>query len=389
MKLEQTVDIGTDVAAFFVFHPGDLQHRSDDPLDWYDYDFACRKEFESGNLVAFRTGGDGGYQLRITSGDLTSAEREHETGSWAFGYTVRHGRVLLDNGDFLPSGEARPIGKASKDQWVDVANGDYRVTVHPIARNDNSLPDYVVRFEPVDNPLRIAASPTPPDLIGLVGETPRAAHGMSADSIHGSRAEDKPLDRAYPLLVAPGQYVLPGGNVSVPVSDAIFEAVSGDDRSLLNVNEGGDIYLVLAPTGEIPGLATLVWQHGSSQLAGEPGRISLRGERLVRVKGQRAGGVLPEAEVEPVTRKTSVLEKSEIAALQEAFAAYVDSHPKGRSAVRASLFEREWVAAMTSGDALTTRLIALVPMPVETRFRLYEASDAERARELISLLKPG
>ncbi|MBC8134531.1 MAG: hypothetical protein H8F28_01420 [Fibrella sp.] len=386
MKLEQTMDIGTDVASFFLFHPEDLKHRSEDPLDWYAYDFSCRKEFEAGNLVAFRTGGDGGYQLRLTGGDLTDAERTRETGSWGFGYTVRHGRVLVDNGDFLPSEEARAASKVPEGQWVDVPDGDYRVTVHPIVREDDSLPDYVVRFEPVDKPLRIAESATPPDLICLEGDTPKAAKPVSADGFYRIKADDKPLLSTYPLLVVPGQYVLPGGNTSIPVSDELFNAVREDDESL--TNEEGDVYVVLAPDEVTPGLATLAWVHGSSQLTGNPGRLSLRGERLVRVKGQREGKLLPEANVEPVTPDDSVLTESEIAALQGAFAAYADSHREGREAVRISLFERERIAAMTSGDALTTRLIELVPMPIETRFHLYEASNTERAHGLISLLKP-
>ena len=77
--------MGTDVAALFLCHPDDLAHRANDPLDWYDYGFACSKEFEAGNLIAFRTGGDGGYSLRLAGGNLTAAERAQETNSWEWG----------------------------------------------------------------------------------------------------------------------------------------------------------------------------------------------------------------------------------------------------------------------------------------------------------------
>jgi hypothetical protein len=64
--LDRTLDLGTDVAAFFLFHPDDLAHRQGDPIDWYTYDFACRPEFAAGRLIAFLTGSDGGYRFRRT-----------------------------------------------------------------------------------------------------------------------------------------------------------------------------------------------------------------------------------------------------------------------------------------------------------------------------------
>ncbi len=173
MGFNQTVDIGTDVASFFIFHPDDLTYRKNDPLDWHAYDFACGKEFKAGNLIAFRTGSDCGYQLRLTDGDLTKAERDAQTGSWEWGFTVRHEKVFVDNGDYLPSDEGRSMSRAPKSQWVEIPNGDYRVKVHPIERDDDSLPDYVVCFSPVKTPLHIAESLAPPDLLPVKSDPPK------------------------------------------------------------------------------------------------------------------------------------------------------------------------------------------------------------------------
>jgi hypothetical protein len=63
--------IGTDVAAWLIFHPDDLFHRDDDPINWWAQDFAIRKEFSTGTLVAVSTGGDGGYKIRVTDGSRT------------------------------------------------------------------------------------------------------------------------------------------------------------------------------------------------------------------------------------------------------------------------------------------------------------------------------
>ena len=58
--VDRTVTVGTDVANLFLFHPDDLKHREVAPSDWAYTDFACGREFNEGNLIAFRTGGDGG-----------------------------------------------------------------------------------------------------------------------------------------------------------------------------------------------------------------------------------------------------------------------------------------------------------------------------------------
>ena len=48
---DRTVEIGTDVAGFLIFHPDDLAHRAADPIAWYAYSFAYRKESAAGRLV--------------------------------------------------------------------------------------------------------------------------------------------------------------------------------------------------------------------------------------------------------------------------------------------------------------------------------------------------
>lgn len=390
MNLDQTIDIGTDIASFYLFHPDDLEHRKDDPLDWFAYGFSCRKEFEAGNLVAFRTGGDGGYRLRVTDGDMTDGERTGEVGAWEFGYTVRHGRVAVDNGDHLPSDQAVSSRKIPTDCWVAIPNGDYRVTVHPIDRTGSedadSLPDYVIRFEPVNAPLRVAHSPTPPDLIPRKGRTPNAVDGLSADGFAPAGTnENTPLAETYPLLVS-DLSVLPGGNTSAPISDELYEVVAGDDRAVLGEDGEGDVYVVAATGDDVPRVATLCLVNGASWLLGEGSRIKLRGKRLVRVVGRADSELLPRARVEPIPRDATPLEKDAVTALQKAFAEYAERYKKGKKAIPSSLFDRERVAAMTSGAALTAWLIERVPMPVETRFRLFGASDAERARELAELL---
>jgi hypothetical protein len=89
--------------------------------------------------------------------------------------------------------------------------------------------------------------------------------------------------------------------------------------------------------------------------------------------------------VEPVERPIAPLGDEEIRALQAAFAEYAARQKEGRNPV--SAFDQDRIAAMTSGKSLTARLIPLLPLPTETRFRLQAASDAERATELRAFLK--
>lgn len=73
--LDQTVSIGTDVATLLLFHPDDLAHRQNDPIAWYSYGFAFRRESAAGTLMAFGTGSDGGYVVCVTTAALTREEQ--------------------------------------------------------------------------------------------------------------------------------------------------------------------------------------------------------------------------------------------------------------------------------------------------------------------------
>lgn len=381
MGFNQTVDIGTDVASFFIFHPDDLAHRENDPLDWYAYEFACGKEFEAGNIIAFRTGGDGGYQLRLTDGDLTKAERDAETGSWEWGFTVRHEKVFVDNGDYLPSDEGRSMSRAPKSQWVEIPNGDYRVKVHPIERKDDSLPDYVVCFSPVKAPLHVAESLAPPDLLPVRSDPPTGTKGIGADDPPGFNTK-APLEKTYPLMVVENEYLLPGGLTRVTLTNKLYEAIDKDDASL--VNQAGRVEIAVAPSDAVPGLATVCTMAGMSQTNDEPWILRLRGKTLVRITQRDDGPLLPVAYVEPVARKGDRLSEAQVKELQTTFEAWAEKQSKRK---QPASFERERIAAMKDGSLMTARIIDQVPVEAEARFHLYEASDADRFTQLMELLK--
>jgi hypothetical protein len=155
--------VGTDVATWFLFHPQDLAHRNQDPFSWWGYDFALSKEFLAGNLVAVSTGADGGFSVRLTNQDLTTRERTYAKYSKKFRLQVRHNRLFLDGGYALNSDDPSDKPEDFPDQWIEVPNGTYEVTVHVLAwdkepgavdrdgrATKSALSSYVVVFKPVD-----------------------------------------------------------------------------------------------------------------------------------------------------------------------------------------------------------------------------------------------
>ena len=93
--------LGTDVAGFVFFHPARLAHRMNDPIGWWDKDFA--EEFRAGWLVAFSTGSDGTFTLKFVRRPLTAVEEKVLVAKECFRYDVRDGRLYWDNSDCLPS----------------------------------------------------------------------------------------------------------------------------------------------------------------------------------------------------------------------------------------------------------------------------------------------
>jgi hypothetical protein len=160
LKIDRVIRVGTDVAAFYLFHLEDLAHRRNAHPKWLA---DCAEEMASGSLVAFETGGGGGFSFRITSGKLTRLEQAHRCCGWTFRAAVRHGQLFLDGGEYIPFKQNKydPRDTSDRwyetimDRWVDVPNGNYRVSVHAIQNSTNDgepidgLTSYVIQFERV------------------------------------------------------------------------------------------------------------------------------------------------------------------------------------------------------------------------------------------------
>ena len=289
--------IGTDVAHFVLFHPADLAHRDDDPIAWYSYDFAYQRDSRAGALIAWGTGSDGGFRIRLTTGELTAAEKQAGCASWRFPLIVRHGRVLLDNTDALP-GQEQMTDPDGADDWYQIDNGAYGVTVYPIDRSEDAkLPDYVVVFTPVASIEGIAVAPTPPDLRPFKDWVPQPGESMASEAgllwpTRLPEAEPMPL-----IVVADDLAALPAMASGFPVITEVAELIFPEDWDTPAPDH------VLMATGDTPGrLGVIGRRSGLSQSMDEAPRLSLSGRAIARIISTTPGPVLPITQVELVEK---------------------------------------------------------------------------------------
>lgn len=390
--------LGTDVATFVLFHPDDLAHRADDPIAWYSCDFAWQRESRAGRLVAFGTGADGGYSLRLTSEGLTAVEAPLACQSWAFPLVVRHGRVLLDNTDALPGEERMTDPTEVPEQWFELDNGSYRATVHALAweeapgalQEDGSIapdapPNYVIVFEPVAD---IAAVPAPATLPRLVADRdapPRLDPGMAVDALFAWPGK-APQGMEFPVLpVDSSAALVPGQSLSLPVDEAVAASVFPERGSGCKRLE----HLIVAPAFEPGGLACLAWAHGLSRMRDDAPTLRLQGEAVVRI--QRGARPQP---LQTVT--VAALDKPDMAVpagALEPFRARLLALGRDDAGFRARLpnpsFELERLAALGSAEAVTGWALAHLDLPFAARLACYAAPAAQRIETLARFLDGG
>jgi hypothetical protein len=409
-KLDRTVIVGTDGASFCLFHPEDLRHREDAPGGWTDEDFACGAEFDAGTFVGWSTGGDGGFRIRVTDGELTPRESASVTASWDFRYRVRHGRVLLDNGDHLPPNEFDwPI---RDDLWFELPDGDYRVTVSGIREDDppepevgrepcedDTLAEYVIRFQPVRRLEQVKVRCRVVLLVDALYRKPKRAPKVSPASA-AYEEDTAPLQRSsFPAVVVEGRVLVPGFDTDVELPQPVYRVFEADRASGLRLHPvdevtpagrkkwAGRVGIVALVAEEAPAVATLARLGGRGYPTdADPYPASLRGRRLVRVTALERSGPAHRATVEPLVRPEATVAPSDLAALKEAFAAYAGRDAGYRTAVPHPDYEAERVAATDPPSALTNILLHHVQLPEADRRRLLPLSDADRVRALLSRL---
>jgi hypothetical protein len=405
-KLDRTVVARTDGASFCLFHPDDLRHRESAPGGWTNEDFACGAEFDAGTFAGWGTGGDGGFKIRVTDGELTRREAECVSVSWDFRYRARHVRVLLDNGDHLPPNEFDwPF---RDDLWFEIPDGDYRVTIHGInadgaeepEEGDDELPEYVIRFQSVRRldevkvgcrvVLRIDA---------LYGEPKRAPKVPPASAAY--EEDTTPLERStFQTVVTRDRVLVPGFDTHVELPQVLYRALAADRTTGLKLHTAqevtpagrkkwsGKVGIVALGAEETPAVGTLALLGGRGHAdTTDPYPGALRGRRLVKVTALERSGPPLVATVEELIRPGRKVSPRDLEVVKEAFAAYAKRDGAYRAAVSHPDYEAERVAATDSPSALTNILLHHVQLPEHERRRLLPLSDAHRLRGLLDFLE--
>lgn len=388
LHMDALFDVDTDVATIALFHPDDLAHRAADPIAWYAYEFAYRAESAAGRLVAFVTGADNGYTVRVTDGALRPAEAQFACASWTYPLVVRRGRVLLDNTDALPSAGALPASLVELT-WIELGNGAYRVTVVPIQHVESpedppsDLPDYVIVMVPVADISEIAVAPTPPDLRQDPNWAPRPMTTPVATE-DGHRWPNSTVQVGeYPALhVSDSAAVLPRQQAHLAAADLVDPAAVYASRRLLET-------CVVAGNFNVGDLAVLSRYAGLSASNRQLTSLQLTGLAVVRVTSVPGPGPLAPVRVEPVAAPDLSAAIADVEPLRATVLARARAKDAFLGHLRHRHFHLEELAALESVEAITTWMLFHLPMSLATRVALYASAVPQRAVALEGMLATG
>ncbi|MGF1554265.1 MAG: hypothetical protein ACFBWO_17445 [Paracoccaceae bacterium] len=252
-----TMRVGTEVGALMLYHPAALAAFEDWPIGWYDDAFAFEPVAREGRLVAWGTGGDGGFGVRLAltpegAAPLDAAERARLVHVQDMRCDASLGTLWLDDGEGLPHEERRDDLLAdAPERAFALPPGRYRARLHALDvgardRSDADAVDYVVSFTPVDAAAwaAIAVPVRPPDLRPWPGEARdtglldgeartralgaharrwllprRPAHAPDAAAMREILAGGIATPGRLALVPAPGLAVLPGERRTLAVTN--------------------------------------------------------------------------------------------------------------------------------------------------------------------------
>jgi len=231
--IERVVD--TSRGMISLFDPQDLAHHASDPADWYRHAFAFSNDLQTGRFAAVLTGSDGPFQVVVTSAPLSARERAAAGPRAVQRLRVVNRRLLLAGGDAWPSlANPRLPGPVDK-RWINVANGDYRVTITVLDPTlDLSVPDIVFRLEAVETLDAVAYAPGMPQLI--VGSPPAVAGTDPSSLRYSERCTEVGRSAPWSPLIDTS-LPLPGSSTVVRVPDGLHARRRLLENAALPANE--------------------------------------------------------------------------------------------------------------------------------------------------------
>lgn len=380
-RLDKTLSVGTDVAAWFLFHPNDLAHRRADPLNWWAYDFAIFKEFAAGTLVAVCTGGDGNSRVRFTNVGLTERESTYAVSSADFRLQVKHQSLYLDGGDVLPAEECDTIERCDPEGygWIELPNGDYRVTVHAIAWYDepgaldennysteSALAGYVVHFQSVAD----LDSITPPTTVTNLYQLCSTSEDVVFYEDEELSIQNTPLQWSeYP--------VLQWHQVIFPYSEHQLNITGAKPFELSNWQ------IVTVLSLDVPTIGTLVQVK---DMRGDNEAMGIEGLRLVGLKRLFKRNEVFWAEVEPYNPTLVPADRESIEELKRLFADYAAIKLTNSIQVEYPHFYAERIASLTKVHELGWRVAHALDLISDRQQELLALSERELIHRLICQL---
>ncbi|HEY9651839.1 MAG TPA: DUF6386 family protein [Coleofasciculaceae cyanobacterium] len=378
-KIDRTLNIVTDIAAWFLFHPEDLAHRRSDPHNWWTHDFAIRKEFAAGTIVAVSTGQDGNSTVRFTNIGLTERERTYAVSFADFRLQVKHQSLYLDGGLILPHDESETIEQYDPNGygWIELPNGNYRVTVHAIAwydepgaidennySTDKALAAYVAHFQAVIELDSITPPTTVPSLDPLYPD----CHNINFSYNEQLSIQNTPLPwTEYPIFR--------WHEVIFPYSEQRL-----DLRRLQEPFELIDWHLVTVLSLDAPTIGTLVHVRYTE---GDYEAMGVEALRLVRLKRIFKRHEVLWAEIEPFHPPLIPADIESIEELKHLFADYITINLTNIIRIKHPHFYGERIASLTNARELGWRVAHALELPGNAQQELLELSERELIHRLI------
>jgi len=417
--VNQALWVYSGQAVWYLFHPDDLAHRQDAPIDWMTYPFAIRREFMAGSLIAISTGATSEWFVRFTDEGLTELERSHLAGSIDFRLQVRHQRLCLDGGDVLPFSESLTqqsiqenddeenideygdeiddedwnedpdddgdYGFISSEQpsWLEIPNGLYRATVHTFDWSDGSLdaelPSYTVVFTPVDDLEAIAPPHDIPRLIegeGLIEVPKTDENALPSLSI--------PPTARYALLDWQ-EILFPGLNMNLPLTQEQYRQVEqiSDYYLKSHIHER---YLIIGHH-LFAGRIGMLFQESGFGHSYDDCFLSGRGMGWVRLVSVEEKKGIRLAGVEPFELPSAFVAPEVVESLKQAFGCYATSRPEYQQHVPHPAFMAEQIQSLTHPRIVAWAIANTLSLSPAKQYELLQLSDFDLVTQLMMILE--
>lgn len=385
--LDKTIGVGTDEAAWFLYHPDDLAHRAEDPMGWCYSDFAVSKEFAAGTLIGVCTGGDGGFKVRFTNEGLTERERTYVACSRGFRLQVKHDRLYLDGGYQLPSADVtNPDYDA--DGWITLPNGYYRTIVSAIAwfdepgatdedgtATEQALTSYVVEFQPADHLKDIIPPATFPWLDPSRPEI---------ESYQQPPESAKPTIAGTYRVLERSQVIFPGISLSLPLAETEYDQLQ---QQLEDTNAEWELVISSELAPQSIGTFFKFSSLSSSGYPIENFKLGGIGHQLVRLQQTFTRDDLLWADVESYEPPFVEADSDAIALLQQRFADYAIQNTGYQQRIPHHRFYAERIAALTNPRQIGWFVANALELTVDRQQELLTLSDRDLIQQLMQLLE--